>query len=951
MKTINVDYSLLSAATRTITQPGIIVKGQSVVSYNLYEVNESVNNVLFLDINWGDGSSNLDLRKNAFFDYRTQSIYNEVIYGKVGGSVCSAYTHIYNNNTTSYGVLLTSTFIFYYDNGDVTTIHQPVNVYWGSFYDDITELVAINTQIQPISTNKTFVNFESKQDTRMLPCLLDATTKEVQRVFIPTYTIPVYIPPELPDPAVTLSLDNTTITTGTSATLTWTIEDAASVEITPGIGTVSPTDGSIIVAPTQDTTYTITARNSNNKETITTVTLRVVAVPQSTIVLASATIAEGTSTTLTWTTQGAETVVIEPYISEFNIAGGSVSVSPTQDTTYRITTTNAAGLAVVSSVTLSVTPVVKRLTKITQFGITWTFEGENTSGQFVNGDWWVVGPVTITSISPGYEEIDAPEDTRYSINGTMVNPVYNISGDTQTPIQAWDSRIDLKSGCAGSYRHDLNIARQLPYIASPGDSIMSAKSFTGTAQGDEPQLDTIAILTVVSAAPASYSFRPPYISGSDKTVRWNKSQLRYDRLKKLPLVTNTPAFSLLEDRFERAIIVQGPGYTSNYLLPKTHDYPNTGSYISYKVSEAALLLNLNCENDQKEKLLIQMVQRGIDLYGVLSAGGSWQADKDYHIGKKLPVILAGWILTDADIIAKASTQNFQEDSQHYYVGQSDIDLNPQRNILSSAYTSQMIGMPEWSSVRDSTAGSQWNAPYRGINGSSLIGSVLATRFMGAESVWNSPATFDYYDRYWQEVVVKGTALGAGEPGVSSPFVVSMWKAYIPYITLSSSIPAFIQGISTNAGWKTIEVTAGDTSTFTWGISNAATASFVSGIGSVTTVGAAAMPTGSQSVTTAATTIYTVSARNVSGISSTSSITLSAIPASQSTLTLDPPVIYNGVAETSITSITPPTQAGIVTPIGLLTPTGPMTPISPPISVPPVSPGDFVGPTTPTNPYY
>ena len=260
----------------------------------------------------------------------------------------------------------------------------------------------------------------------------------------------------------------------------------------------------------------------------------------------------------------------------------------------------------------------------------------------------------------------------------------------------------------------------------------------------------------------------------------------------------------------------------------------------------------------------------------------------------------------------------------------------------------MIGMPEWSSVRDSTAGSQWNAPYRGINGSSLIGSVLATRFMGAESVWNSPATFDYYDRYWQEVVVKGTALGAGEPGVSSPFVTSMWKAYVPYVTLSSSIPAYIQGIPTNSAWRTINVTTDDTSTFTWGISNAAAASFVSRTGGVTTNANATIPTGSQSVTTAATTIYTVSARNVSGVSSTSFITLSVIPASQSTLTLEPSVIYNGVAETSIT---PPTQTGIVTPIGLLTPTGPKTPISPPIYVPPVSPGDFVGPIPPTNPYY
>ena len=147
MKTINVDYGSLSAATKTIIQPAIIVKGQSVVNYNLYEINESVNSVLFLDINWGDGSSNLNLRKNAFFDYRTQSIYNEVIYGKVGGSVCTSYPHIYNNNTTSYGVLLTSTFVFYYDSGI-----QPVNCDLHRIIGTLTRLQELGVDVRIVDT-------------------------------------------------------------------------------------------------------------------------------------------------------------------------------------------------------------------------------------------------------------------------------------------------------------------------------------------------------------------------------------------------------------------------------------------------------------------------------------------------------------------------------------------------------------------------------------------------------------------------------------------------------------------------------------------------------------------------------------------------------------------------------------------------------------------------------
>jgi len=35
---------------------------------------------------------------------------------------------------------------------------------------------------------------------------------------------------------------------------------------------------------------------------------------------------------------------------------------------------------------------------ISQFGITWTFNQQHEFGQFANGDYWVVGPVTIVAI-------------------------------------------------------------------------------------------------------------------------------------------------------------------------------------------------------------------------------------------------------------------------------------------------------------------------------------------------------------------------------------------------------------------------------------------------------------------------------------------------------------------------------------------------------------------------
>ncbi|MHC4406237.1 MAG: hypothetical protein ACYTG0_41925, partial [Planctomycetota bacterium] len=38
--------------------------------------------------------------------------------------------------------------------------------------------------------------------------------------------------------------------------------------------------------------------------------------------------------------------------------------------------------------------------RVTQHGITWTFEQPARVGRFVNGDYYVVGPLTITRITP-----------------------------------------------------------------------------------------------------------------------------------------------------------------------------------------------------------------------------------------------------------------------------------------------------------------------------------------------------------------------------------------------------------------------------------------------------------------------------------------------------------------------------------------------------------------------
>ena len=169
---MNVFINLSSISTLTYYNTPVIVKGRNTLNFILTGVKEDGNSVLFMDINWGDGTEVVTIKKEPVYDYRNNSIINEVLYGTRGGSVCSNQSHVYSNELSTYGMMLTASFTFYYTNSCIATIRQPLNIYWASFYDDIKELVAINSQVLPLSTNNTFINLESMQNTQVIPSIL-----------------------------------------------------------------------------------------------------------------------------------------------------------------------------------------------------------------------------------------------------------------------------------------------------------------------------------------------------------------------------------------------------------------------------------------------------------------------------------------------------------------------------------------------------------------------------------------------------------------------------------------------------------------------------------------------------------------------------------------------------------------------------------------------------------
>ncbi len=152
------------------------------------------------------------------------------------------------------------------------------------------------------------------------------------------------------------------ITKGGSTTLSWSARGASSFTIDHGIGGVSPaTGGSTSVSPAQTTTYTGTATGPGGKTVHCAATVQVTTPPPPpatacTLSAAPASIAHGGTTTLTWTSQNADTFSIDHGIGGVTPpASGSVSVSPAQTTTYTATATGSDASAQ-CSVTVTVAP-------------------------------------------------------------------------------------------------------------------------------------------------------------------------------------------------------------------------------------------------------------------------------------------------------------------------------------------------------------------------------------------------------------------------------------------------------------------------------------------------------------------------------------------------------------------------------------------------------------------
>jgi hypothetical protein len=414
------------------------------------------------------------------------------------------------------------------------------------------------------------------------------------------------------------------------------------------------------------------------------------------------------------------------------------------------------------------TPTLEQLplrSSVTKDGITWTFAESERVGQFITGDYYVVGSATVTSITP------TPSGGR---NGSVKG------------VPPRDDKTGFDSRTTGN-RYDASLAATPPVSLAPGDSLVSSISVdtVGTIRrwlfdkATVSPVKSISVLTSVSVPQPPDAFRPSYV-GRGSPIFYSRN-LRRDLLPRLAKVTGTPSLAEYEQHFRRPWV---DALFFGFDAPVEY-MPDYGREVARATSIAGLLLSLDFTPEQKEPLLVYLTQYGIDLYGLMQAGHrGWPAHGGHGVGRKLPVVLAGTLLEVPGMQSPAKP--FSEDLQTMYdtgwTGASVVFGGHNGKFATGAW-----GPYEHLQPRDwlSTDGEDYR---RCCTSSAWIGGALVARLVpGVRAAWNHPAFFDYSDRWMTEDDTQARATIKAQIGKDysafpqrrawDSFVTNMWNAY------------------------------------------------------------------------------------------------------------------------------------------------------------------------------
>ena len=156
-------------------------------------------------------------------------------------------------------------------------------------------------------------------------------------------------------PTGSLSVSPSSGSSGSSATLTWSSTRATSVVSTSNFSTSATGGTTTATNITSTRTFSITFGNSFANSAAATATFTVVPAPTiSSFTASPSSIANGGSSTLSWTSSNATSASIDQGIGSVATSGSSVRSGLTVTTTFTLTVTNSVGVSVTATRTVTV---------------------------------------------------------------------------------------------------------------------------------------------------------------------------------------------------------------------------------------------------------------------------------------------------------------------------------------------------------------------------------------------------------------------------------------------------------------------------------------------------------------------------------------------------------------------------------------------------------------------
>ena len=453
--------------------------------------------------------------------------------------------------------------------------------------------------------------------------------------------------------------------------------------------------------------------------------------------------------------------------------------------------------------------------EVSQYGITWTFDKPVKSGQFITGDWWVIGPVKIKKIDPvpgrlSSVRMDAIKtgvwgDTSLTNNSSMRNGFSVLNKCSYN--QGFDSR---------SQSYLASLSQKVPYNLEPNQSLISTISnetlpvdnfckniMWPREKKSQVVLKAAAVLTCLKEEPPGDAFRPAYL-GEAKVV-YREKDIKWDLLPKLKPAGTVPSWEEFERYFQRpwleCLLEWG-----QQELNANENQPNYGREHARLVSIAGLMLSLNVPNERKRKLLIGLMQYGLDLSGCAKNGGQWNWGGGHSSGRKWPIVFVSMMLGAPDIYDLPPTAVFHEDTQTYYG----------KGWFGQTVLWQMIthhGPREPYEEKQPASWQEWDKTSEGYrlccNCAAWIGTALMARHMKAIKLWGHDAFFDYVERWMRlDDPYKSARKSLGRPSQETtatydPFVTAMWKAHrgsAPRQEMSEKHKKWVWIDKSSAGW-------------------------------------------------------------------------------------------------------------------------------------------------------